>query len=96
MDFQDSLSDRLFDEKRMYNYVELYAASKNMPQTSKALPFEREDHSGQVRKGKDSVPYIYHPLLDRCSNVSGMAASSSIRCWKRRKENIPSTPIRSF
>jgi len=66
MDFQDSLSDRLFDEKRMYNYVETYAAAKNMPQTSKALPFARAAHSGQVRKGKDSVPYIYHPLLIAC------------------------------
>lgn len=65
-DFQDSLSDRLFDEKRMYTYVKTYAAVKNMPQTSKALPFAREAHSGQVRKGKDSVPYIYHPLLIAC------------------------------
>ena len=30
-DFQDSLSDRLFDEKRLYTYVETYAAVKNMP-----------------------------------------------------------------
>ena len=50
----------------MYTYVKTYAAVKNMPQTSKALPFAREAHSGQVRKGKDSVPYIYHPLLIAC------------------------------
>ena len=48
----------------MYTYVKTYAAVKNMPQTSKALPFAREAHSGQVRKGKDSVPYIY-PLLEK-------------------------------
>lgn len=46
--------------------MKTYAAVKNMPQTSKVLPFAREAHSGQVRKGKDSVPYIYHPLLIAC------------------------------
>lgn len=70
MDFQDTLSDRLFDEGRMYTYVKTYAAVKNMVQTSKVLPYARNLHEGQVRKGKDAVPYIYHPLLLACHAVS--------------------------
>lgn len=65
-DFQESLSDRLFDENRMYTYVKTYAAVKNLQQTSRVLPFAREAHSGQMRKGKDNIPYIYHPLLIAC------------------------------
>ncbi len=66
LDFQDSLSDRLFNEERMYTYVKTYANVKNLEQTSKVLPYARELHKGQVRKGKDKVPYIYHPLLIAC------------------------------
>ena len=66
LDFQDSLSDRLFNEDRMYTYVKTYASAKNLYQTSKVLPYARELHTGQVRKGKDKVPYIYHPLLIAC------------------------------
>lgn len=65
-DFQDCLSDRLFDENRMYTYVKTYATMKNLKQTSQVLPYARELHKGQVRKGKDEVPYIYHPLLIAC------------------------------
>ena len=66
LDFKDSLSDRLFNEDRMYTYVKTYASVKNLYQTSKVLPYARELHTGQVRKGKDKVPYIYHPLLIAC------------------------------
>lgn len=66
LDFQDSLSDRLFNEDRMYTYIKTYASVKNLHQTSKVLPYARELHKGQVRKGKDKVPYIYHPLLIAC------------------------------
>lgn len=66
LDFQDSLSDRLFNEDRMYTYVKTYAGVKNLYQTSKVLPYARELHKGQVRRGKDQVPYIYHPLLIAC------------------------------
>lgn len=65
-DFKDSLSDRLFDEKKMYTYVKTYAAANHMYQTLKVLPYARELHKGQVRKGSDKVPYIYHPLLVAC------------------------------
>ena len=66
IDFQDSLSDRLFDEGRMYTYIKTYASVKKLYQTAKVLPYARELHKGQLRKGKDKVPYIYHPLLISC------------------------------
>ena len=66
IDFQDSLSDRLFDEGRMYTYIKTYASVKKLYQTSRVLPYARELHKGQIRKGKDKVPYIYHPLLISC------------------------------
>ena len=37
-----------------------------MHQTLSVLPYVRELHKNQVRKGKDKVPYIYHPLLIAC------------------------------
>lgn len=66
IDFQASLSDRLFDEGRMYTYIKTYACVKKLYQTSRVLPYARELHKGQIRKGKDKVPYIYHPLLISC------------------------------
>lgn len=66
IDFQDSLSDRLFDEGKMYTYIKTYASVKKLYQTSRVLPYARELHKGQIRKGKDKVPYIYHPLLISC------------------------------
>ena len=65
-EFEELLSDRLFDEQHMYTYVKTYANVREMPQTVKALAFAREQHKGQVRKGRDKVPYIYHPLLMAC------------------------------
>ena len=50
----------------MYTYVKTYAGVREMLQTVKALAFAREKHKGQVRKGRDEVPYIYHPLLMAC------------------------------
>ena len=44
----------------------LYATLKNLQQTCKVLPYARELHEGQTRRGKDKVPYIYHPLLVAC------------------------------
>lgn len=66
IDLQESVSDRLFNEKRMYTYVKTYATVKRMYQTLKVLPYARELHKGQFRKGKERVPYIYHPLLIAC------------------------------
>nr|MBP3598104.1 hypothetical protein [Eubacterium sp.] len=64
--FQDALSDRLFDENEMYTYIETFANMHEFRQTSKVLPYVRELHKGQVRKGKDRVPYVYHPLMVAC------------------------------
>lgn len=68
MSFYDNenLSDRLFDEEKMYTYVKTYATIKEMNQTLRVLPYARELHKNQYRKGKDKVPYIYHPLLLSC------------------------------
>lgn len=63
---KESVSDRLFNEERMYTYLKTYATVKHMHQTLKVLPYARELHKGQCRKGKDKVPYIYHPLLLAC------------------------------
>ena len=65
-DFQESLSDRLFDESKMYTYVKTYTSVKNLYQAARILPYARELHKGQVRKGRDQVPYINHPLLIAC------------------------------
>lgn len=66
IDFFEPLSDRLFNEEHMYTYIKTYATIKNLYQTIKVLPYARELHKDQVRKGKDQVPYIYHPLLISC------------------------------
>lgn len=66
VNFEEPLSDRLFDENRMYTYVKTYATIRNLNQTIRVLPYARCLHEGQVRKGKDHVPYIYHPLLIAC------------------------------
>ena len=64
------LSDRLFHEDNMYAYVESYAADHGMLQTSQVLPYARNLHNGQTRKGHDHVPYIYHPLLVACHAIA--------------------------
>lgn len=70
IDFEEPLSDRLFNEDRMYTYVKTYATIKGLTQTIEVLPYARELHKGQIRKGKDEVPYIYHPLLMACHALS--------------------------
>ena len=68
--FGKELSDRLFDEERMYAYIEAYAAENHLEQTMRVLPYARGKHNGQFRKGKDKVPYIYHPLLVACQALA--------------------------
>ena len=60
------LSDRLFNEEHMYTFVKTYAVALDMYQTLRVLPYAKELHEGQVRKGRDRVPFIYHPLLMAC------------------------------
>ena len=66
----ENLSDRLFDEKKMYTYIKSYATAKGLYQTRSVLAYVREKHAGQVRKGKDKVPYINHPLSLACHAIA--------------------------
>lgn len=68
--FSDTPSDHLFSEERMYTYLKTYASVKEMRQTLISLPLARKLHENQFRKGKDQVPYIYHPLLMSCQALS--------------------------
>lgn len=66
----EDMSDRMFNEEHMYTYVKQFATFHNLYQTLKVLPYAREKHAGQVRKGKDKVPYIYHPLMLACHGLA--------------------------
>ena len=70
IDFVEPLSERLFNEDRMYTYVKTIATTKGMKQTVEVLPYARELHKGQFRKGNGQIPYIYHPLLMACHALS--------------------------
>ena len=66
VEFRKPKRDRIFDEKRMYTYIKSHAQEKELQQTLAALPYAREKHRNQVRKGQDHVPFIYHPLIVAC------------------------------
>lgn len=66
----ENLSDRLFDETKMCTYIESYATAKGFYQTCSVLSYVRKMHEGQVRKGKDKVPYINHPLSLACHAIA--------------------------
>ena len=68
--FELPLTGRLFDEEHMYTYVKTYAALNDLTQTLKALPYARELHKGQFRKGEEKIPYINHPLVVACHALS--------------------------
>ncbi|MGN0425442.1 MAG: helix-turn-helix domain-containing protein [Acetatifactor sp.] len=68
--FELPLTGRLFDEEHMYTYVKTYAALNGLTQTLKALPYARELHKGQVRKGMEKIPYFNHPLVVACHALS--------------------------
>ncbi len=56
-----------FNADRMYTYVKAKAQAGNLTQTLAALPFMREKHSGQLRKGRtEQAPYAVHPLTLAC------------------------------
>lgn len=61
-----NMAGRLFDEERMYTFVKSAAIARNFHQTLKALPYAKEKHTGQFRKGKAQIPYISHPLTMCC------------------------------
>ena len=62
--------DRLFDEERMYTCIQAAARAKGLSQTLRALPFAREKHANQVRKGASGIPYIIHPLTMCCQALA--------------------------
>ncbi len=49
-------------EQELYRKLKEYAEAKDMQWTLKALPYAKEMHKGQFRKGKHPAPYIIHPL----------------------------------
>lgn len=63
-------TERLPDMEEMYSCIENYAASRGWYQTLKVLPYARELHNGQYRKGEYKIPYICHPLLVSCHAIS--------------------------
>lgn len=66
----ENMSDRLFDEKKMYTYIKSYATAKALYQTRSVVAYVRDMHEGQVRKGKDKVPYVNHPLSLACHAIA--------------------------
>lgn len=60
------LQERIFSEKQMYDFVENVAKIKKFHQTETALVLMKKYHEGQVRDGKEKVPYINHPLTMAC------------------------------
>jgi len=60
------LRDRIFDEDHMYTFLKSAARAKNLSQTLAALPYARDKHKGQYRKGEGQIPYIIHPLMMAC------------------------------
>lgn len=60
------LKDDMFSVEHMYKHVEETVTALNLSQSLKALRLMKKYHDGQVRKGKDKIPYIYHPLLMAC------------------------------
>ena len=62
---------RLFNEEQMYAYAKTVAVERGLEDTARALPYIRDKHDGQTRKGEQAdVPYINHPLTMACEAFS--------------------------
>ncbi len=72
------LRDRVFSEEHMYTFVKATAAARSLTETLRALPFAKEMHKDQVRKGKDRVPFINHPLTMACHALAMGIADDDI------------------
>lgn len=55
----NQLSDRLFDEERMYAYIEAYAAENHMEQTMRALPYALE----KMREYIEETEQWFYPMI---------------------------------
>lgn len=63
INFEYPLSECYIQEEKLYSYIESCARKNGLAQTQRVLPFAREQHAGQMRKGERKIPYIYHPLM---------------------------------
>ena len=61
--WKNILAERVIHEEQLYEGLMQFATKHNLPQTMAALPFAKKMHEGQFRKGKERIPYIYHPLM---------------------------------
>ena len=59
------LHDPYFNPASMYNYLMGFAKAHGLKQTAAALPYMKQKHEGQFRKGRP-VPYYVHPLTAAC------------------------------
>ncbi len=64
------LKDAMFSIENMEKKVREYARAKGMSESLKALKIAKTKHEGQVRSGKDKVPYIIHPLMLACHAIA--------------------------
>ena len=55
---------------KMYDFVWDFADAHGLTATVRALPFAKEKHAGQYRKGETLIPYISHPLTMACHAIS--------------------------
>ncbi len=62
MNFVDPLVNGYMSEECLYTQIEQYADEHDLPETKQALPFAKEKHKGQMRKG-GKIPFFYHPLM---------------------------------
>lgn len=59
-----------FEVDVMYDFVGDFSDANGLTATIRALPFAKEKHAGQFRKGEKLVPYISHPLTMACHAIS--------------------------
>lgn len=59
-------AEALYNEQHMSAFIKGRISGRDFPETQKALPFAKQAHAGQFRKGSGKVPYINHPLTMVC------------------------------
>ncbi len=63
---ENSPREMSFDWQNMYTFLKSQAKSYGLENVLNALPFARNVHERQFRKGERRVPYIIHPLTMAC------------------------------
>ena len=61
---------RIFQEEKMYVYLEDYALQHHMKMLGDSLRFAAAAHEKQFRKGQEQIPYINHPLTMTCQLIA--------------------------